>query len=207
MKLTLIGDTHMRHEELGVMKGDVLIHCGDMFDLFQQHPDDLAQVDAWFAKQRFDLILCIGGNHDFPLTGRQQGGPQPFRNAVYLQDQSHEFGGVTFYGAPWVPHLNDHAFYADDHMLAEKWAGIPQDTDVLITHTPPQNVLDQSSRGHVLGCHALADRVTQLRPNIHCFGHVHASGGKHKSNGTRFVNASSVHKQDGRLRRPIKLRV
>lgn len=195
MKVTVISDTHNRHAEFGRLRGDVLIHCGDMLDLFDRSPDDLKRVDDWFGEQEFDLILCTGGNHDLLLEDRVLQGLAPFSNATYLQDRKHVHSGVTFYGAPWVPKLKGHAFYKGDNELREKWSQIPTDVDVLITHTPPLSRLDMSSRGIALGCPHLAAATTRVRPKLHCFGHVHNGAGIEESNGTVFVNASSVDSQ------------
>ena len=60
-----------------------------------------------------------------------------------------------------------------------KWAKIPMQTDVLLTHGPPFKILDyvNSSKEHV-GCMRLKDRVTALSRDgdlkLHVFGHVHA---------------------------------
>lgn len=200
--LTLIGDTHLRHRELGNLSGDVLIHVGDFFDLFQPGAGSIAEIDDWFAAQQFNLILCIAGNHDFPLWRRQLSNRQVFKHAVYLEDQSIQYKGIKFHGSPWVPFLPDHAFFADDRRLTEKWAGVPDDTDVLITHTPPYGVLAKSSRGRELGCPQLAERVRQINPTLHCFGHVHASGGILKQGETSYVNAASTAKDNLPLRKP-----
>ena len=202
MKLTIISDTHMRHDELGVLGGEVLIHCGDLFDLFDPDGRDLKKVDAWLSKQRFDLILCIAGNHDRPLEAGGWRGAQPFDNAIYLEDGAWDFDGVTFYGTPWVPRLRDHAFYAGDAERRKRWSRIPSNTDVLITHVPPAGVLDRSSRGMEFGCEHLAFRVAEVLPKVHCFGHVHASGGVWDNDQTTFVNASSVDRPRGPLRAP-----
>jgi len=193
MKIVIISDTHGHHEKLGTLSGDVLIHCGDFENLFAQTNAAIDQMDAWFGQQDFDQILCIGGNHDRLLEDRVTKVAQPFANAVYLQDSGFVHKGVKFYGVPWVPQLIQHAFYADDAALHAAWAGIPADTDVLITHTPPAGILDVSSRGLTLGCAHLARRVRQVKPALHCFGHVHASAGHLVKRGVTFVNASSIN--------------
>ncbi len=195
----------MRHDELGSLSGDVLIHCGDMFDLFDKSPSDLGKMDAWFSRQRFDLVLCIGGNHDYMLEDRHGLTDQPFKNATYLEDQSLVHNGIVFYGTPWVPFLRAHAFYADETGLREKWSGIPENTDVLITHTPPAGMFDRSSRGQDLGCRHLAERVPQVAPTVHCFGHVHASAGMREDGMTTYVNASCFHKPQIPLRPPFQI--
>lgn len=204
MHITVISDTHRQHDKLGRLSGEVLIHCGDMFSLFDGRDDDMERIDAWFGEQVFDLILCTGGNHDFALEDRIRAGQKPFQNAEFLQDQGVTHKGVTFYGAPWTPYLSGHAFYQDSAGLREKWAQIPSDTDVLITHTPPAGILDVSSQGLVLGCQYLADAILSIRPRLHCFGHVHASSGQAESNGTTYINAAVVNSQFGLARGPYE---
>ncbi len=207
IKLTIIGDTHLRHEELGTLSGDVLIHVGDMFSLFERNDDDFERMDAWYARQKFDRILCIGGNHDFPIQNRRNREGPMFRNATYLEDEAFEYKDLRFYGTPWVPFLNSHAFYAGERVLREKWSQIPSDTDVLITHTPPFGILDRSSRGQDLGCVHLAERIAEIAPKIHCFGHVHANGGTRKFGKTTCINASCLYKEGGPIRRPVQIRI
>ncbi len=207
MRLTIISDTHRRHDELGTLSGDVLIHCGDMFDLFERNSSDRDDIDRWFSRQRFDVILCIGGNHDHLLAHRGHGAGQPFRHAIYLEEQTLVHKGIAFYGTPWVPLLQGHAFYASEDELKEKWSRIPAATDVLITHTPPAGILDRSSRGQDFGCRHLARCVTRIAPRVHCFGHVHSSGGVREAGGTTYVNASSVDRPHNALRHPVQIDV
>ena len=204
MKLTIISDTHLNHEKLGVMSGDVLIHCGDMFDLYGSSIGDMKRMDEWFGRQQFDLILCIGGNHDHDLEKSVKDTPQPFKNAVFLDGNSYEHRGVKFFGASWVPDLYRHAFFKEDDELAYEWEKIPNDTDVLITHTPPINVLDKSGKGLILGCPHLSQHIDRVKPRVHCFGHVHASAGVLEKEGTTYINASMVNRQHKIIREPFE---
>ena len=75
------------------------------------------------------------------------------------------------------------------------WAAIPVDTDILLTHGPPNGILDRSSSHAHLGCRELLGSVmTSVRPQLHLFGHVHASYGQHihedEFGKINFVNAS-----------------
>jgi len=79
--------------------------------------------------------------------------------------------------------------------MPSRWEGIPQDTNVLITHTPPLDILDRNRGGKSCGCPHLRARVDKLKPRLHCFGHVHASAGTLELNQTRYVNASMVNSQ------------
>ena len=193
MRLVVVSDTHGKQEELGSLEGDVLIHCGDFCDGFRRDPRDLERVDVWFASQRFELVLCVAGNHDFAVEDRIKSGKPVFRNAVCLQDEAHVHRGVSFYGSPWLPHLEGWAFYLSPDRLREKWSMIPDKTKVLITHTPPFGILDQPRSGRVnCGCPHLLERVEVVRPQFHLFGHNHASAGLESNAFTTFVNASVV---------------
>ena len=165
MKLVIISDTHGRHEEYGILEGDVLVHCGDVCDAFSKIPGELERIDAWFGKQQFAAILCIGGNHDFSLQRRARETRSVLPNAVYLEDARYEHNGVVFYGAPWVPELSGWAYYKDAAGLRAKWELIPAEVDVLITHTPPFHILDSPLDASIhAGCPFLRQRVEESCP-------------------------------------------
>jgi Icc-related predicted phosphoesterase len=207
MKIVIVSDTHEKHEELGELRGDVLIHCGDSGYGFGRAAGAVDRLDDWFGRQAFELILCIGGNHDFELQETVGVRDPVFRNAHYLQDASVRYKGLTFYGTPWVPELIRWAYYLPPSEMRDKWKLIPQGTDVLISHSPPRGVLDRNRRGKSCGCPDLLRRVVEVSPRVHCFGHVHASAGTLELEGTTFVNASVIDSQYQIARRPFELEV
>ncbi|KAF9894436.1 hypothetical protein FE257_007939 [Aspergillus nanangensis] len=86
---------------------------------------------------------------------------------------------LTLYGAPQVPAIvpfgPEHAFAYPPHHDA--WSGtVPRNTDILITHTPPQAHLDLSPV-YSTGCPYLLAEAWRVRPALHVFGHVHAAYG------------------------------
>jgi Icc-related predicted phosphoesterase len=185
------------------LHGDVLIHCGDGCNGFRRDAADIDRLDEWFGRHTFRAILYIGGNHDFHVQARAFEKRPVFENATYLQDQCFELSGLRFYGSPWLPDLYGWAFFLDEESRRKKWASIPDMTDVLITHTPPHGILDQNRRGDHCGCVELQARVSELRPRLHCFGHVHASAGMTTLDGTCFVNASMVNSSYEIARQPF----
>ena len=51
---------------------------------------------------------------------------------------------------------------------------IPDDTDVLITHSPPLGFGDLCSTGARAGCVELLHSVQQrIKPKYHVYGHIH----------------------------------
>lgn len=205
MKVVIVSDTHGRHDELGVLSGDVLIHCGDVCLGYDPDDSQIEAIDRWFLRQHFAAVLCIGGNHDRPLQRRAAFEGSPLQNATYLEDEAFEHGGLKFYGAPWVPDLYGWAYFLEDASLAEKWALIPADTDILITHTPPYQILDKPRYSGPAGCLHLREKVEAIRPRVHCFGHIHESYGQKEQYGVTFVNAA-IAAHCG-LNRPITLEV
>jgi Icc-related predicted phosphoesterase len=202
LRIVIVSDTHGLHERLGDLCGDVLIHCGDFGIGDSEAPETLRSLDAWFARQDFRHILCTGGNHDFHVEELLERHDAPFRNARYLKGEAVVLDGVTFYGAPWVPELTSSAHYMPDTELAHAWTKIPESTDVLITHTPPRGILDRNSMEKECGCATLRDRLTVVRPRLHCFGHIHASAGTIEVAGTTYVNASMVNSKYEIVRTP-----
>jgi calcineurin-like phosphoesterase family protein len=95
---------------------------------------------------------------------------------------THRRRRIRIYGAPQLP-----SFYAGatDGVHAfmyprgqDAWSEtIPEDTDILVTHTPPKWHADiPLPRG--LGCEHLLREVRRVKPALHVFGHVHWGAGK-----------------------------
>lgn len=126
---------------------------------------------------------------------------------TYLQDSGVELEGVHFWGSPWQPWFMDWAFNLPrGQKLAEKWAMIPDSTQILITHSPPFGILDKlpGREGDNVGCEALMERVHTLPClQVHIFGHVHSAHGQVQRNGIRFINASICDEQYKGVYSPI----
>jgi Icc-related predicted phosphoesterase len=57
---------------------------------------------------------------------------------------------------------------------------IPDDTEILITHTPPCGTLDKTTKGKYAGCQTLSSRLNDLKDcRLHVFGHIHEAAGAH----------------------------
>jgi Icc-related predicted phosphoesterase len=58
------------------------------------------------------------------------------------------------------------------------YAQIPLDTEILLTHTPPYLILDETRRGKHAGCEELAGSLKRLDAcRLHVFGHIHEAHG------------------------------
>lgn len=188
MRLVFVSDTHLQHA-FSVPAGDVLVHCGD--GTSKGTLPEIKLWDAWLQKQPHRHKIAIAGNHDFGFEQTPKAVREVFTAATYLQDSAVTIEGVKIYGSPWQPWFYDWAFNVPRFgPIAEKWALIPDDVDVLVTHGPPHGILDQNLLTEHCGCEELRKVVDRIQPKIHAFGHIHCAHGTDQRGGTLFVNAS-----------------
>ena len=83
------------------------------------------------------------------------------------------------------------AFNATKEEIHNIWKKIPDDTQILLTHSPPKGILDRNIDGESQGCEKLLERVQEINPLVHIFGHIHESYGIFPTSSTIFINASS----------------
>lgn len=88
--------------------------------------------------------------------------------------------GINIFGSPWQPeHINMAFNLPRGEALRQKWSEIPDNTDVLITHTPPYGILDSLEDGTHVGCEELLEAVAErVKPRVHVFGHIHECYGE-----------------------------
>ena len=189
IKLVCLSDTHSRHENVHIPAGDILVHAGD----FTRNGDliELEQFNQFLGQLPHPHKIVIAGNHDFCCEKLPQLSRRILTNCIYLQDEAVVVRGIKFYGAPWQPWFCHWAFNLPrGEKLRAKWELIPEDTDVLITHGPPQGYMDQDLQQKSVGCEELLARVNIIRPRLHVFGHIHENAGIAKNQYTTFINAS-----------------
>ena len=209
MKITLISDTHTKHQNLNsdLPGGDILIHSGDFMNSGYDK-SDVTDFFDWFSSIKgYDKKIFIAGNHDRILENDPTWSTltiKDYPNLIYLQDEGYSIydieddSSVKLYGSPWQPAFFNWAFNLprNGEELKAKWDAIPSNTDILITHGPPFGYLDipggQSIR---VGCEMLRYRVDELKPKIHVFGHVHGGYGYYFNGHTHFFNASVLNER------------
>ena len=192
MKLICISDTHGRHEEVELSSADMIIHAGDMSE--KGTKDQIIDFMKWFSSLNYQYKVLIAGNHDFFLeqaTSKEIKKLIP-EGVIYLNDSGVEIEGLKIWGSPVQPWFHNWAFNRSEKSICKHWNEIPDDTDILITHVPPQHILDQNRRAESCGCPHLTERVKEVKPQYHIFGHIHESYGMIENNGTTYVNSSNL---------------
>lgn len=206
MKIVCFSDTHGRHNKIKVPDGDILIFAGDTCNDGSQ--EESLDFRNWLNYLPHKHKIIIAGTHDLQLE--KIGFGNGFFNgiATYLQDNSIIIDGIKIYGSPWHAVGSHWAFtIARGKESKQKWDKIPNNTDILITHTPPYSILDMTSRGRPVGCRDLLKAVTErIKPKYHVFGHIHYSHGVSKVKETTYINGSIYcQKRSPILGKPIVL--
>jgi len=202
MKIVLISDTHGLHEELNLPKGDVIIHCGDITDYGSK--EEVVKFLNWYTNLDYVHKIFIGGNHDTYLDEYSVDLLELLpMNVKYLRNQLFNLEGINIWGSPNTPDFEGWAFGKKRSQMKEHWKYLPNEIDILITHTPPFGILDKSSNHHSLGCKFLLEKVNQIKPKYHLFGHIHASYGEVQKGFTKFINGSNLNSYKGLINPPI----
>lgn len=211
-KCTAISDTHGKHSYLNddMGSGDFLFHCGDfMPSFFTNNKSSLYNFIEWFKSQNYKHKIFIGGNHDQIMT--DIGALSVYKSmwqshgVHYLCDELVELDGIKIYGSPWTPTFKDWFFMKNrGEEIAQVWAKIPSDIDVLITHGPPYGILDDGQGTLRHGCEELYKRVWEVRPKVHLFGHIHYAYGQRVIDDIEFINSSSLNDNYVYANKPVE---
>ncbi|KAI0983101.1 hypothetical protein GJ496_009403 [Pomphorhynchus laevis] len=235
VRFVCISDTHGKSLK-NLPAGDVLLCAGD-FTMLGDIPA-ISRFNAYLGKLPYKHKVVIAGNHElllddehanhlsrrFNKTRRWKSdlikynvnkGEELLTNCVYLKDQDVNIDGIKIYGSPWVPDLNDWAFYCERESMSQVWSNVPADCDILLTHTAPfgygDRVVESNSSFYkdgaslckLVGCRYLLDKVKEINPKFHVFGHIHEGHGIYSSSNTVFINCAICDKEYQPTQYPI----
>mmetsp|Transcript_18370 Transcript_18370/g.32901 ORF Transcript_18370/g.32901 Transcript_18370/m.32901 type:complete len:537 (+) Transcript_18370:1-1611(+) len=220
VRFVVFSDTHGRHRRVDLPPGDVLIHCGDITGNYGRR--SLPKLEGEFQDfvhylqdlKQYKLKIFIAGNHDILLDTKRYKKQYPNtskiirrlpKDIVYLQNGLIEYEGLKIWGSPTCAsrlEMSGSKFYSDAFERTESertalWGKVPEGIDVLVTHTPPAGVLDETDffrpKKSLLGDSILARRLEAMKspPKVHVFGHCHRDTGVRASRDGRLsINAS-----------------
>jgi Icc-related predicted phosphoesterase len=213
MKIVAISDTHTSHAKFVIPECDVLIHSGDFS--WTGEASEVSDFLAWFEQQPATHKLVIAGNHELAFDERQSRFDLAAKNilarryehnnsVIYLEDEAYVVDGVKFYGTPWTTAFCGWAFngYSDAEaphhrgavVLSDVYSKIPEDTNVIICHGPPYDLVDRSSDGRRCGSVEMRNIMEELPLlRLYLCGHIHEARGSQVACGNVNVcNVSSL---------------
>ena len=214
MRIVFFSDTHRKHGILdySLFEGaDVVVFSGDMSGRGQKH--EIEDFLVWYSAMPIEKKIFISGNHDFFWEKTDELDIKLFlenRGLIYLNDSEVVIDGIKFWGSPITPFFHNWAFNrlpGDD--IEKHWSLIPNDVDVLITHGPPYGILDEVNNSYSsdIGCPQLMKKIEEIKPQAHCFGHIHEGYGKVIWNETTFINSSIMDEKYEPTNKPISLEI
>ena len=209
MKFCIISDTHNRHRKLTLPEADTIIHCGDFTSM--GYDREIRDFMKWYSNlNQYKYKIAVAGNHDWLFeTNRVLALTDVPSNVIYLEDSGVEIEGLNIYGTPVQLPFNNWAFNRPESKLIEHWKAIPDNTDVLITHSPPYGIFDWSvyDKIHTGSPSLYFEVVERIKPKLHCFGHIHGGYGIKVIENTIFINASNLDEDYMCVNPPILIEI
>lgn len=205
MKLVFFSDTHNQHDKVPLESGDILFHCGDFTR--KGSLDDVKSFARFVGMQDFKYKVVIAGNHDFSFEDDRKIEAENIlkeHGIIYLNDSLVELDSLKIWGSPITPMYHNWAFMRErGEEIQKHWELIPNDVDIILTHGPPANIMDLCYNGERDGCHILLEKILEIKPKIHAFGHIHEEYGVLEQDGIKFINACSLDEKYIYQNKPI----
>lgn len=141
-------------------------------------------------------VICVRGNHDFDILAPLFVGCGAGAVHELVNNEAVDVRGLRFTGHRGIPFIvgtwNDETPRPD---LLDRFRAMPR-ADVYVTHYPPGGILDGHSSqrfGLESASNELVYRDHQGSRALHCFGHIHESGGQVLDHGdVTFSNAATT---------------
>ncbi len=193
VRIVAVADTHLYVDKLAeVPDGDLFIHAGDL--LQSGSLEELRASLDWLRDLPHEQKILVAGNHDGCLENDRQEAQAALADigVRYVEDEEVSLCGLRIWGSPWQPSYGDSGFYLPPgQALVDVRGAIPEELDLLVTHSPPRGLGDRNAKGRREGCDELALRVRLVRPRLHLFGHIHHDGGLWVDHDTCFANVTT----------------
>lgn len=194
-----------KFEKACLNESDIVVDSGDLLPNILHDgtnsgskEDDIRYQEKFLDANKHRIIrllknrpfIFVQGNHDWIWLDRLN-----YDKLYQLNNSSITINNYKFYGFPNIPHMKQWNNYTEYTKFGEILNKIPIDTNILVTHTPPKDILDYTNHdqaGHT-GIENLREKIRQTKIKLHLFGHVHESNGiivDDNDNNTIYSNAS-----------------
>lgn len=210
MKCVAVSDIHC--QDVITPAADLLLVAGDI--TMQGAARELEWYCDWLSRQPQRHKVWIAGNHELGLEARP-GLAQELAAAtgsIYLEDSGCTIEGIKIWGTPVTPWFMDWAYNRRrGKEIAAHWHKVPEGTDILLSHGPPQGFLDALPSGESVGCAdlliALCEDLVRPPRYLVC-GHIHCGYGEatlRRADGlqVRIINASSCNESYAAVNPPV----
>ncbi len=230
MNVLCLSDTHGTLPELDLEGIDLVMHAGDFSPLVPKY--DLNNQLLYFQNvfspwarrilDKCNFFFCMGNHEMFAEILTYEDWKNDITEQCLLHDKAiflHECVGwnsqikiktqtnpLCVYGSAFTPTFHFWGFNLDDtpEQLGRKFAAIPDDVDIILTHGPPLGILDTNLLNEHCGSKQLKDNLPRLKQlKLHVFGHLHSPFGVVLHNDVMFVNCCLCDEDYNPSRQPI----
>ncbi|KKP00954.1 hypothetical protein THAR02_06926 [Trichoderma harzianum] len=114
-------------------------------------------------------------------TARQMLQESRKKGIIFVDEGSHRFSLqngalLSIYASPYTPSTASSSGWGFQYSGIHNFE-IENGIDIVVTHGPPQGIMDLSAERKRIGCPQLFAAVAKAQPRIHCFGHAHDGWG------------------------------
>jgi Icc-related predicted phosphoesterase len=167
--------------------GNILIFAGD---IQKNHFDYGEDFLYWLNELPYYHKIITFGNHDGNWADTTAFA-QEYKSIHILNHESINIDGIKIFGSPYSLEFGNWWFMKPESKLEKLWKQIPDDTNILITHSPAFGILDETIQHVFAGSTSLIKRIWELKKlKYHISGHIHEAAGKLKLGKVTHINAS-----------------
>lgn len=197
MRIACLSDTHGLLPPVEAFEGaDLVLHAGDI------GPD--RNVQRFINEELWPWVRAVR-NQDIPVWLTLGNHDNPFEYSIHpdlpiITDDVVVVGSYKIWLSPWSPQFGNWHWMTDESRLSDLYRRIPQDCDIIVSHTPPYQMCDQNVGGEHCGSKALRVRLRELSrakreldgwPIVVC-GHIHEAKGYKSSEFAHVYNVTSL---------------
>ena len=175
MKLLAFSDLHLSRARAADLVAasagaDLVIGAGDFCNQREGLDEGLALLDGIAAP-----MIAVPGNCESVDELRAAAPP----TMTVLHGEATEAHGFRIFGLGYgIPVTPFGAWSCDlPEEAATEMLGRCATCDILVTHSPPKGLADQTSSGLSLGSTAIRSAIDRLQPRLAVCGHIHESWG------------------------------
>ena len=201
---SFLSETDIKQVDLLFISGD-LTYRGDI-DKLKKCAEECEQL---ILENYVKDIVVIPGNHDKsfdPKFKKSEWFSPRVAKSQFEKDHIHllihkeiELHGIKIFGSPWTPYFCNWAFNYYEDRAYDLWKMIPEDCQILVTHGPPQFILDEVhdwDKIKYTGCPVLAAEIRKRQSlRVSMFGHIHEGYGQKELNGVLYLNSSIMNRR------------
>ncbi len=214
IRILHLSDTHGTHLllKLDLSSIDLVIFSGDEStdkEPYKNKEETLAFID-WYSSLPIPYKIFCAGNHSIAIERKLVTSKYiQEKGIIHLDNTSINVLGLNIFGSPISPTYNEGWAYNRARDKTHKlWATIPNDTDIVITHTPCKGIQDYSyskeNKLEMCGDRALTKRILELKPKLFCCGHIHNCKDIMNAGITQLANCPTIFSnaavvEDGRF--------